>query len=111
MQEKEKKSIDRFGTVLLAGKILLSSGAEIYRAEETMHRLAETMHIEDMDAYVMNRGIFATAKVPEEGIETRIVSVPDKEMDIEKIEEVNELSRTVCIKYRESASFFTKNCG
>ena len=96
MQEKEKKSIDRFGTVLLAGKILLSSGAEIYRAEETMHRLAETMHIEDMDAYVMNRGIFATAKVPEEGIETRIVSVPDKEMDIEKIEEVNELSRTVC---------------
>ncbi len=96
MQEKEKKSIDRFGTVLLAGKILLSSGAEIYRAEETMHRIAEAMHIEDMDAYVMNRGIFATAKVPEEGIETRIVSVPDKEMDIEKIEEVNELSRTVC---------------
>ena len=33
MQEKEKKSIDRFGTVLLAGKILLSSGAEIYRGK------------------------------------------------------------------------------
>ena len=92
----QEKRPDTLGTVLCAGKILLSSGAEIYRAEETMYRMAEAMHIEEMDAYVMNRGIFATAKVGGEGIQTRIVSVPDKEIDIGKIEEVNELSRDVC---------------
>ena len=81
----QEKRPDTLGTVLCAGKILLSSGAEIYRAEETMYRMAEAMHIEDMDAYVMNRGIFATAKVGGEGIQTRIVSVPDKEIDIGKL--------------------------
>ena len=99
MQNSDKKkmqNIDELETVLYAGNLLLSSGAEIYRAEETMHRIADAMHIKDMDAYVTNRGIFASGNVPGKGIESRIMSVPDKELNIDKIEAVNELSREVC---------------
>ena len=90
------QNIDELETVLYAGNLLLSSGAEIYRAEETMHRIAEAMKIKNMDAYVTNRGIFASGDVPGKGIESRIMSVPDKELNIDKIEAVNELSREVC---------------
>ena len=94
--QKEMQNIDELETVLYAGNLLLSSGAEIYRAEETMSRIAESMRIKDLDAYVTNRGIFASGNVPGKGIETRIMSVPDKELNIDKIEAVNELSREVC---------------
>lgn len=93
---QKMQNIDELETVLYAGNLLLSSGAEIYRAEETMHRIADAMQIEDLDAYVTNRGIFASGNVPGKGIESRIMSVPDKELNIDKIEAVNELSREVC---------------
>ena len=93
---QKMQNIDELETVLYAGNLLLSSGAEIYRAEETMHRIADAMHIKDMDAYVTNRGIFASGNVPGKGIESRIMSVPDMELNIDKIEAVNELSREVC---------------
>lgn len=93
---QKMQNIDELETVLYAGNLLLSSGAEIYRAEETMHRIADAMHIKDMDAYVTNRGIFASGNVPGKGIKSRIMSVPDKELNIDKIEAVNELSREVC---------------
>ena len=93
---QKMQNIDELETVLYAGNLLLSSGAEIYRAEETMHRIAEAMHIKDLDAYVTNRGIFASGNVSGKGIESRIMSVPDKELNIDKIEAVNELSREVC---------------
>ena len=83
--QKESQNIDELETVLYAGNLLLSSGAEIYRAEETMSRIAESMRIKDLDAYVTNRGIFASGNVPGKGIETRIMSVPDKELNIDKI--------------------------
>ena len=93
---QKMQNIDELETVLYAGNLLLSSGAELYRAEETMHRIADAMHIKDLDAYVTNRGIFASGNVPGKGIESRIMSVPDKELNIDKIEAVNELSREVC---------------
>ena len=93
---QKMQNIDELETVLYAGNILLSSGAEIYRAEETMYRIADAMQIKDMDAYVTNRGIFASGNVPGKGIESRIMSVPDKELNIDKIEAVNELSREFC---------------
>ena len=93
---QKMQNIDELETVLYAGNLLLSSGAQIYRAEETMHRIADAMHIKDLDAYVTNRGIFASGNVPGKGIESRIMSVPDKELNIDKIEAVNELSREVC---------------
>lgn len=83
--------------ILKAGKILLSSGAEISRTEDTMNYIARAMNFKDLEAYVSNRGIFATAKA--DGTEiTRIYNVPEVDINLSKIESVNALSRRITQK-------------
>lgn len=84
--------------ILKAGKILLSSGAEISRTEDTMNYIARAMNFKNLEAYVSNRGIFATAQKTD-GIEiTRIYNVPEVDINLSKIESVNALSRRITQK-------------
>ena len=46
----------------LAGDILLESGAEIFRVEETIARIARAYGVESSDAFVLSSGIFLTAE-------------------------------------------------
>ena len=84
--------------ILKAGKILLSSGAEISRTEDTMNYIARAMNFKDLEAYVSNRGIFATAKKADGTEITRICNVPEVDINLSKIESVNALSRRVTQK-------------
>ncbi|MCR5757453.1 MAG: threonine/serine exporter family protein [Selenomonas sp.] len=82
-------------TVLFAGTILVSSGSEVQRTEDTLHHIALSMKMRYLDAFVTNRGIFATGEKANGQIETRVVSVPETDVNIDKIEAVNELSRKI----------------
>ena len=84
--------------ILKAGKILLSSGAEISRTEDTMNYIARAMKFKDLEAYVSNRGIFATAKKVDGTEITRICNVPEVDINLSKIESVNALSRRITQK-------------
>lgn len=84
--------------ILKAGKILLSSGAEISRTEDTMNYIARAMNFKDLEAYVSNRGIFATAKKDDNTEITRIYNVPEVDINLSKIESVNALSRRITQK-------------
>lgn len=84
--------------ILKAGKILLSSGAEISRTEDTMNYIARAMNFKDLEAYVSNRGIFATAKKDDNTEITRIYNVPEVDINLSKIESVNTLSRRITQK-------------
>ena len=84
--------------ILKAGKILLSSGAEISRTEDTMNYIARAMNFKDLEAYVSNRGIFATAKKADGTEITRIYNVPEVDINLSKIESVNALSRRITQK-------------
>ena len=84
--------------ILKAGKILLSSGAEISRTEDTMNYIARAMNFKDLEAYVSNRGIFATVKKADGTEITRICNVPEVDINLSKIESVNALSRRVTQK-------------
>ena len=84
--------------ILKAGKILLSSGAEISRTEDTMNYIARAMNFKDLEAYVSNRGIFATAKKADGTEITRICNVPEVDINLSKIESVNALSRRITQK-------------
>ena len=46
----------------LAGDILLASGAEIFRVEETIDRIARAYGVNSSDAFVLSSGIFLTAE-------------------------------------------------
>ena len=63
-EEKEVEKQDRreaLDVAALAGDILLASGAEIFRVEETIFRIARAYGVESSDAFVLSSGIFLTA--------------------------------------------------
>ena len=42
------------------GEVLLKSGGEIYRVQETVERILEAYGIDDYHVFVVSNGIFAT---------------------------------------------------
>lgn len=75
---------------LLAGRLLVQSGAETYRAEDTMLRMAQSQGYKDAQSFVTPTGIIFSA-----GIErsTRIAQISSRTTDLEKITKVNNVSR------------------
>lgn len=53
---------EAFDVASLAGDILLASGAEIFRVEETIDRIARAYGVNSSDAFVLSSGIFLTAE-------------------------------------------------
>ena len=54
-------------TAMLAGEMMLRSGAETYRVEDTMHHILKTAdHIEMAEVLVIMTGISATIKLENE---------------------------------------------
>ena len=79
---------------LLAGKIMLQSGAEIYRIEDTMNRIARACAVSEPHSYVTVTGIFLTLRDPERGREqTRFLRICERQIDLNKIAAVNQISR------------------
>ncbi|MGT2666063.1 threonine/serine ThrE exporter family protein [Streptococcus rifensis] len=79
--------------VLLAGKILLESGAEIYRVEETMSRIANALGLEQFDSYVVNRAIIVSALNTKGLSESRTSTVAETNINLGRLETVNTFSR------------------
>ncbi|WP_102348166.1 threonine/serine exporter family protein [Bacillus sp. Marseille-P3661] len=79
---------------LLAGKIMLRSGAETYRVEDTMERIASSFGIEGTHCYVTPTGIiFAVDKY-----DTRLIRISDRSTDLQKVTMVNSISRRISSK-------------
>ncbi|MGI6451278.1 MAG: threonine/serine exporter family protein [Desulfitobacteriia bacterium] len=79
---------------LLAGKIMLQSGAEIYRIEDTMNRIARACAIPEAQSYVTPTGIFLTLQGSEQNQQqTKFLRINNRQIDLNKIVGVNEISR------------------
>ena len=75
------------------GRLLIEHGAEIYRVEETMVRLAESFeHVEQADSFVLPTGIMLSIRANKQTY-TRIVRVHYKELNLDMIDALNALSR------------------
>lgn len=85
----EKKVID---VAMLAGKILLESGAETYRVEDTMTRVATHYGLHNTHSFVTPTAIIFSLN---EKSSTRLLRVSNRTTDLEKISEVNEISRAI----------------
>lgn len=75
-----------------AGKVLLQSGAEIYRVEETITHILESYHIEDGNAYVLPNGIFVSFTKDQQSY-NKILRVKENQLHLHRINEINALSR------------------
>ena len=82
-------------TCLLAGKIMMESGSEVYRVEDTMNRIALSGGRSDSVSYVTATGIFISLK---DSHQTQIENVSERSINLEKIVAVNQLSRDFSAK-------------
>lgn len=86
-------------TAALAGEIMLSSGAETYRVENTMYLMLHTAeNIELAEVFVIMTGITATLKVQNEDTISVVKRVNDRSTNMNRILEVNSISRAYCGK-------------
>ena len=91
-QLKNEMAIDCF---LLAGRIMMQSGAETYRVEDTMLRMARSQNMFDAQSYVTPTGIiFSLGKTQP----TRITSISTRVTDLHRIALVNSVSRKLTSK-------------
>lgn len=75
-----------------AGKLLLESGAEIQRTEETICRICEAYGVEEASAFVIPTGLFLSFSA-EGSTYSKILRIRGSSLHLEKINAINELSR------------------
>lgn len=76
------------------GEMLLSSGAEIYRVEESMKRISNAYGYE-FESFVMPTGFSATGKGINGEVITCVKRIKDRTVDLHRIEYLNDLSRRI----------------
>lgn len=92
MENYDKKVLD---LSMEAGRILLDAGAEIFRVEETMKRIAQAFGIEQFNSFVLSTGIFITAENAEGEIYASVKHIPIQSAKLHRIAAVNQLSREI----------------
>lgn len=80
-----------------AGKILLESGAEAYRVEETMVKICESFGVEDAQSYVTTTGVMMSITHRNQNY-AKISRIQKRGVDLHKIDAINDLSRTIQLR-------------
>src|SRR5699024_7512696 len=78
-----------------AGKILLQSGAEIFRVEETIRRISRHYGVENSNAFVLSNGIFLTGQDQMGEMYAYVKHIPISGTQLNKVDAVNRLSREI----------------
>lgn len=80
----------------LAGELLLENGAEIFRVEETMQRIAAHFGVRNEEFFVLSNGIFMTGDDEKHSkVFARVKFIPMKGTQLYKVVMINQLSREI----------------
>lgn len=92
-----RKSIDALLTCIMdMGELLLTSGAEVVRVEDTIKRLCTAYGFVRVDVFSITSSIVVTVRDKEEQIFTQTRRISARDTDLQKVALVNSLSRQVC---------------
>lgn len=80
---------------LQAGHVLLKSGAEIFRVEDTMKRICEHYGVRSERVFVLTNGIFFTGGGDREHVFAKVEHIPVSGTHMDRIAAVNQLSRDI----------------
>ena len=83
-------------TAVLAGEIMLISGAEIARIEGTIHYILGCCHGRNAQTMVFSTGIFVSLDSPDGEALTLVRRVEARSTNLNRIYRVNEVSRKLC---------------
>lgn len=81
-----------------AGKIILESGGETYRVEETITRICDSYGLHDAESFVTPTGIMISATDHNGNTISLVKRIKSRSVDLEKISKVNDLSRSIKAK-------------
>ena len=84
--------------MLDAGELLLTSGAEAARVEDTMRRLARAYGFVRADVLTITASMAVTVRTADDQVITQTRRILRRGTDMRCIEAVNELSRKVCVQ-------------
>jgi uncharacterized membrane protein YjjP (DUF1212 family) len=93
MENETPKTYNVIELCLLAGKLMLESGAETNRVEDTMMRIAASYGIGRTHSYVTPTGIIFS--VEGQGEPTKLIRISDRTTDLHKVSVVNSISREI----------------
>lgn len=83
-------------TALLAGEMMLSSGAETYRVEETVRHMLKVSQFEHCDTFVVSTSIMVSIANHDLDAISRAKSIEERSINLANIYYVNDLSRKLC---------------
>lgn len=78
-----------------AGQIILESGGETYRVEETIIRICENYGLKDAESFVTPTGIMCSALKENSESISIVKRVKNRTVNLERIDLVNDLSRSI----------------
>ena len=93
--EQEKRRSEALDAAAQAGKLLLESGAEIARVEETMERICTHYGVKEESFYVLSNGIFLTDEDGDGRCYARTEHIPIHQTRLDRVAAVNQLSREI----------------
>ncbi|TDL77882.1 threonine/serine exporter family protein [Peribacillus frigoritolerans] len=94
MKIQQNYSYEIMEVCLLAGKIMLISGAETYRVEDTMMRIAASYGVKDSHSYVTPTGIIFSIE-SDQPTKTKLIRIMERTTDLDKVTNVNAISRKI----------------
>lgn len=80
---------------IIAGELLLKSGAEIFRVEDTMEKIAAAYGAQNYTVYVVSNGVFATVGMGDASYQTQVQNAPLAPVHLGRVAAVNSLSRRI----------------
>lgn len=91
MNELKSKQVLHFA--VRAGEIMLKSGAETYRVEDTIARILKSHHFHTVETFVIPTCIIATIDHDDIELTTYVKRIKDRSTRLDKIALINTLSR------------------
>jgi len=91
--------LDVLKLTVLAGEIMIKSGAEIYRTEDVMDRIAKNYGVKHVESFVTPTGIFCAIETEAGQSFTTVRRIESRGFNLTKIDKVNAFSRRLAKKH------------
>lgn len=95
---QEYKVADILDVCVEAGRVMLENGAETYRVEDTLYRIAKSYNLVYVNVFVVPTAIILTVQGQDGQDHTELLRLIDRQTNLEKVAKVNDFSRDLTQK-------------
>ena len=88
-------------TILDIGEEMIVAGAEVSRVEESVFRMCKSYGCDRINAYILLSNMQVTVETPDEQIITHIRYMERSDVNFDRLDYLNDLSRYICANLPE----------